>query len=83
MQGEEDLPLLKRELGATKTLMGGINGDLHLANASASEIDQYVRQTLEAMASGGGFILHVIPGIYAGVPWAHVLNLVEAWQKYA
>ena len=69
VQGGEDMALLKRELGATKTLMGGINGDLHLANASPEEIDDDVRRTLELMAPGGGFILHVIPGVYGGVPW--------------
>ena len=83
VQGEEDLALLKEELGATKTLMGGINGDLFLANASPEEIDQTVGETLELMAPGGGFIMHVIPGIYSGVPWAKVLSLIDAWRKYA
>jgi hypothetical protein len=83
VQGQEDLALLKRELGATKTLMGGINGDLFLVNASPSDIDQTVRETLKLMASGGGFIMHIIPGIYSGVPWTNVLSLVEAWKKYA
>ena len=83
VQGGEDMALLKRELGATKTLMGGINGDLHLANASPEEIDDYVRRTLELMAPGGGFILHVIPGVYGGVPWPNVLRLIECWQRYA
>jgi hypothetical protein len=83
VQGGEDMALLKRELGATKTLMGGINGDLHLANASPEEIDDTVRRTLELMAPGGGFILHVIPGVYGGVPWSNVLQLIACWKKYA
>jgi uroporphyrinogen-III decarboxylase len=83
VQGQEDMSLLKKELGAAKTLMGGINGDLFLGNASPPEIDQAVRETLELMAPGGGFIMHIIPGIYSGVPWANVLRLVEAWKKYA
>jgi hypothetical protein len=83
VQGQEDLALLKRELGATKTLMGGINGDLYLANASPEEIDQTARNTLELMAPGGGFIMHIVPGIYSGVPWANVLRLVQAWKRYA
>lgn len=83
VQGQEDMSLLKKELGATKTLMGGINGDLFLANASPSEIDQAARETLELMTPGGGFIMHIIPGVYSGVPWANVLRLVEAWKKYA
>ena len=82
VQGEEDLAVLKKELGATKTLMGGINGDLHLANASLADIEPYLRQTLDLMAPGGGSIMHVMPGAYAGVPWSHVLALVDAWRKY-
>jgi uroporphyrinogen-III decarboxylase len=83
VQGEEDLPLLKKELGDVKTLMGGINGDVFLANASSPQIDNCVRQTLELMSSGSGFILHVIPGVYAGIPWGNVLNLAQAWKRYA
>jgi hypothetical protein len=35
------------------------------------------------MAPGGGFIMHITPGIYSGVPWAKILSLIEAWKKYA
>jgi hypothetical protein len=83
VQGGEDLALLKRELGARKTLMGGVNGDLHLAQASPTEIDATVRQLLALLAPGGGFIMHVIPSIYPGVPWANVLQLVGAWKRHA
>ncbi len=83
VQGQENMALLKKELGKTKTLMGGINADLMLANSSPEKIDQVVRDTLALMAPGGGFILHPIPGVYAGVPWTKVLQLVEAWKKYA
>ena len=83
VQGGEDMALLKRELGRSKTLMGGINGDLQLANAHPEEIDGFVRRTLELMAPGGGFILHIIPGIYGGVPWPNVLRAVESWKKTA
>ena len=83
VQGGEDMALLKRELGATKTLMGGLNGDLQLANAAPEEIDDVVRRTLELMAPGGGFILHIIPGVYGGVPWANVLRAVACWKQTA
>lgn len=83
VQGGEDLALLKRELGATKTLMGGVNGDLHLAQASPAQIDATVRELLTVLAPGGGFIMHVTPSIYPGVPWANVLELVAAWKRHA
>ena len=83
VQGREDMDLLKRELGATKTLMGGINCDVWLANASQADIDDSVRSMLERMAPGGRFILQPIPGVYAGVPWEKVDLLINAWKKCA
>ena len=83
VQGDEDLALLKRELGATKTLMGGVNCDVRLAQADEKGVDDLVRETLALMAPGGRFILHPIPGVYAGVPWQKVLWLIDAWKRYA
>ena len=82
-QGQENMAFLKQELGASKTLMGGINGDLFLPKASPEEIDRTVQDTLALMAPGGGFILHVVPGVYFTAPWDKVLALVQAWEKYA
>lgn len=83
VQGHENMALLKRELGATKTLMGGINADLMLAGSDEKHIDRVVRETIELMSPGGGFIMHPIPGVYAGVPWEKVLALVGAWKRHA
>ena len=83
VQGEEDMALLKRELGGSKTLMGGINCDVLLASASDDEIDELVRTTMELMAPGGRFILHPVPGVYAGVPWDRILRMVDAWKRWA
>ena len=57
------MALLKRELGATKTPMGGISCDLKLAATTREETDELVRATLELMAPGSRFILHPIPGV--------------------
>ena len=83
VQGREDMSLLKRELGDKKTLMGGINCDILLANANREEVDDLVKKTLELMAPAGRFIMYPIPGVYAGVPWEKVLWLIESWKQYA
>jgi len=83
VQGGEDLSLLKRELGDTKTLMGGINCDVFLVNASREEVEETVRETIALLAPGGRFILYTIPGVYAGVPWEKVEWLIESWRRYA
>lgn len=82
VQGKEDMALLKRELGKTKTLMGGINCDVFLAKASQKEVERMVHDTLDLMSPGGRFILHPIPGVYAGVPWEKVLWLIDSWRRY-
>ena len=81
VQGEEDMALLKRQLGGEKTLMGGINCDVLLANAGRQEVDALVGETIELMAPGGRFIMHLVPGVYAGVPWEKVQWLIEAWKE--
>ena len=83
VQGGEDLELLKRELGATKTLMGGVNLDVWLCQAEPVEIEAKIRETMEKMAPGGRFILHPIPGVYAGTPWKQIEMMIAAWKKYA
>ena len=83
VQGEEDMVLLKRELGDTKTLMGGINCDVLLANASREQVEDLVAETIDLMAPGGRFIMHLVPGVYAGVPWEKVQWLIEDWRQYA
>jgi hypothetical protein len=82
VQGREDMARLKRELGTAKTLMGGINCDLFLTRAGPQEVDQLVHDTLELMSPGGRFILHPIPGVYAGVPWEKVLWLIDSWRRH-
>ena len=83
VQGYEDMDFLKRELGQTKTLMGGVNLDVWLAHAEPAEIEMKIKDTLETMAPGGRFILFPIPGIYAGTPWAKIEMMINAWKKYA
>ena len=83
VQGEEDMALLKRELGETKTLMGGINCDVLLANANREQVDHLVTETIDLMAPGGHFIMHLVPGVYAGVPWEKVRWLIEDWKQHA
>jgi hypothetical protein len=83
LQGNEDIALLKQKLGKSKTLMGGLNIDIWLANAEPDKIDTYIEDMIELVAPGGGFILHPIPGIYAGVPWKKILQMIQAWKRYA
>ena len=83
VQGREDMDLLKQQLGSTKTLMGGVNLDVWLKNAGQAEIEQKIADTIRKMAPGGRFILHPIPGVYAGTPWAKIEMMIDAWKKYA
>ena len=83
VQGEEDMALLKRKLGDTKTLMGGINCDVLLADADRSQVTNLVTETIDTMSPGGRFIMHLVPGVYVGVPWQKVLQLIEDWKQHA
>ena len=76
-------PLLKRELGDKKTLMGGLNMDVLVTNANREEVDGLIRTTIERMAPGGRFMLYPVPGLYGGCPWEKVEWMIESWKKYA
>ncbi len=81
IQGHEDLALLKRELGDKKTLWGGINL-LELEGDQRVDVDKMVKNAMDAMAPGGGFVLYPIPGVYAEAKWEYVLEMIEAWKRY-
>lgn len=80
IQGQEDLALLKRELGDKKTLWGGMNL-LELEGDKPVDVDAMVKNAMDALAPGGGFVLYPIPGVYAEVKWEYVLAMIESWKR--
>jgi len=82
VQGEADLPRLKRELGARVCLFGGINSYVTLGYKSREEVRAAVKEAIQVLAPGGGFALLPVCSIGQGIPWEHVEWAIEAWREW-
>jgi len=56
---------------------------LIICDAEQHEVDTCIEDMIELMTAGGGFILHPIPGVYAGVPWEQIMLMIQAGKRYA
>ena len=72
-----DLDGLKRDFGKDLCLWGGVsNHDLVLSGPE--EIRRQVKETIQACAPGGGFILGASHSITVGTPLENIVAMVEA-----
>lgn len=78
-----DLRELKQEFGRDLVFWGGgVDTQRVLDSASPEEIKQHVRQNIEALAPGGGFIFAAVHDIQANVPPQNIMAMWEAWKEY-
>jgi len=80
--GGVDLAEIKTRLGETKTLLGGVNSEVTLTQGSEEEIRRSTREAIAALATGGGFVLSPIAGIWPGLPWRNVEVFMDEWRKW-
>jgi uroporphyrinogen-III decarboxylase len=76
-----DLPYLKRQIGDSVCLLGGVNSTVTLVNGTEEEIRREVRYACETLGPGGGFILAPIDNIYDYTPRRNIEVLVDEWRK--
>ncbi len=77
---------LKRRYGDHLTFWGGIDTQHLLPNGSAAEVEQAVRETVNRMATQGGFILAAVHNIQPGVPPENILAMFDTarsadWER--
>jgi len=73
---------LKAEFGDRLAFHGGISIQRNLPFGSPGDVRTEVRDRVEALAPGGGYILGTAHNIQADVPVENVLALLEAFQEY-
>ncbi len=81
VQDKLDLARVKSQIGEKICLMGGLNSAVMLSQWSDEQIRAAVRQAIEIMAPGGGFILYPVDAIFNTQPWDKVLLMIEEWKK--
>ena len=81
VQDKLDLAQVKREIGGQVCLMGGLNSAVMLSQWDDEQIRAAVRQALEIMAPGGGFILYPVDAVFNTQPWEKVLVMIDEWKR--
>ena len=78
-----DLRTLKQEFGSDLVFWGGgVDTQYVLERATPAEIRDHVRENIEALAPGGGFVFATVHDIQATVPPENVMAMWEAWQEF-
>jgi uroporphyrinogen decarboxylase len=74
---------LKRSYGKDLVFWGGAIDSQHvLPSATAGEVRQHVRRTIQAFKPGGGYIFNSVHNIQPGVPLENILALYEAAHEF-
>ena len=78
-----DLRAAKDVARGRMCLWGGVNGHLTVEQGSEEEVRQEVRQAIEILGAGGGFILSPVDNVREDTPraWANVHALLDEWRK--
>ena len=80
---EWDLAAAHRKLAGRVCLWGGVNGHLTVERGTSDQVRSEVRQALDKLAPGGGFILSPVDNVrdYSRTARANVAALVDEWRK--
>ena len=81
VQDTIDLRRLKARVGDRICLMGGVNSAVMLTQWDDDAIRRAVGEAFDALAPGGGFILHPVDAVFNNQPWEKVETLIAAWRE--
>jgi uroporphyrinogen-III decarboxylase len=78
-----DLAALKQKAAGRIALWGGVNGYATVEQAEPADVRREVRQALDILAPGGGFILSPVENVRdpAEHAWRNTLALIDEWQR--
>lgn len=78
-----ELEGLKRDFGRDLVFWGGgADTQRVLGSSTPEQIREHVKQNIEALAPGGGFVFASVHDIQANVPPENIIAMWEAWQTY-
>jgi len=74
---------LKQEFGADITFWGGGCDTRHVLNrATPAEVKAHVRERLEILSPGGGFVFNTVHNILPEVPPENIVAMFEAVEEF-
>ena len=77
-----DIGEVKRHLTGRACVMGNIDCMYILCDATTDEVEQNVRETIEAAAPGGGYIISSSNSVHPGCKAENYIAMVQAARKY-
>ena len=78
-----DLEALKRDFGRDLVFWGGgVDTQRILGTATVDKIREHVKQNIETLAPGGGFVFAAVHDIQANIPPENIIAMCEAWQTF-
>jgi uroporphyrinogen decarboxylase len=77
-----DLAALKSQYGNDMVFCGGIDTHHVLPHGSPEEVQMEVRRAIQALGTGGGYIVSSVHTIMNDVPAENILAMVDAVNKY-
>jgi len=77
-----DLPTLKKRFGKKIVLCGAVDTTQVLPFGTPEQVRQEVRQVIEQLAPGGGYILAAVHTIQKNVPPENIIAMVDALHEY-
>lgn len=77
-----DLRQIKREFGDRLCFWGGISTQQALPKLSPAEIEAVIRETVDMMRSGGGYILAPTHAVPQDVPPANIIAMLECFKTF-
>jgi hypothetical protein len=80
--GQEDMALLKREIGDRITLWGGMDTTYTVSKGTPTQIDDAVREAVETCAPGGGFVIMPTAWVMDDAPTENVMAAIQAAREY-
>jgi len=80
VQGGADLDLVKKKIGSSICLWGGVNSAVTLRYGNRHEIEKAVSKAIQTLNTKGGFILSAVDQIFEDTPWENVELMIRAWQ---
>jgi len=79
-----DMGAAKAKLAGRACLWGGVNGHLTVENGEPEAVRAEVRQAIEVLGPGGGFILSPVDNVREDTPRAreNVKALIDEWKNF-
>ncbi len=76
-----DLPHLKREYDGELCLCGGISTQNLLSNGTPDEVEVGLRQNVDDLGKGGGYIVSTAGSVQVDVPMPNLTRLLDLLQN--